>query len=276
MAKQTVAAHSTPIDRAIAEVERLRRVLNKGTSAQVNAAAERDLVQATAYAWFQTHRPEVSGDPQHPECAPVDARYQGLLQASGRATTRARYKALLRDLRKDLVALRSRAIQTPDLFQQQPSVHRAPPDFKPLVPDDRMRAILERRWRETSLCLDAGAHLAATVMMGALLEALLLSRVNHLSDLGPVFKCKGAPKGRNGKTLQLKEWTLRHYIDVAHDMGWIRQAARDVGVVIRDYRNYIHPAKELSHGVTIEQSDTAVLWSVFTSIADQVIRSVEE
>lgn len=276
MAQGNDPAPGTPIDGAITEVEKLRRVLNKGTSTQVNAAAERDLVQATAYAWFRTHRPEFSDDPQHPECASVDSRYQGLLEASEHATTRRRYKTLLRDLRKDLVALRSRTIQKPDLLQQDQGLHRDPPDFSPLVPDDRMRTILERRWRETLLCLDAGAHLAATVMMGALLEAFLLSRVNHMSDSQPVFTCNSAPKNRNGKALQLKDWTLRHFIDVAHEMGWIRQAARDVGIVIRDYRNYIHPAKELSHGVTLEQSDTAVLWAVFTSISDQVIRSVEE
>ena len=49
-----------------------------------------------------------------------------------------------------------------------------------------------------------------------------------------------------------------------------------MSVVIRDYRNYIHPAKELSHGISLEKSDTAVLWPDFTSIADQVIGSVEE
>lgn len=263
------------IDSAIAEIERLRRSLAKGTTNQVGSAAERNQIQATAYAWFKSHRVQLSSNAQEQVLAAVDALYREILDASGRATTRARYKRLLKDLKAALVSIRSEAMQDPLLFTTPLSEAQEPPDFTPLVPDERMRAILERRWRETGLCLEAGAHLAATVMMGALLEAFLLSRVNHLANLDPLFKSPSAPKDKTGKPIQLKEWTLRHYIDVAHDQGWIRQAARDVSVVIRDYRNYIHPAKELSHGIVLSGSDTSVLWAVFTSISDQILRSVD-
>ena len=138
-----------------------------------------------------------------------------------------------------------------------------------------MQAILRRRWKETSLCLKAGAHLAATVMMGGMLEAFLLARVNHLSDRSPLFNTSACPKSkRTGKPLPLQEWTLQHYIDVAHKMGWIREAARDVGVVLRDYRNYIHPAKELSHGVKIEKEDSDIFWVVFQKLVNQIAASV--
>ncbi len=138
-----------------------------------------------------------------------------------------------------------------------------------------MQAILTRRWQETTLCLGAGAHLAATVMMGAMLEALLLSRVNHLSDKSSLFKTKSCPKDKkSGKPLSLQRWTLQHYIDAAREMGWIRQAARDVSVVLRDYRNYIHPSKELSHGARIEKEDSDMFWVVFQSLASQIAGSV--
>lgn len=45
--------------------------------------------------------------------------------------------------------------------------------------------------------------------------------------------------------------------------------------VLRDYRNYIHPEKELSHGITVDAQDTAMFVSVFSSIADQIIASVK-
>ena len=50
--------------------------------------------------------------------------------------------------------------------------------------------------------------------------------------------------------------------------------AKDVGEVLRDYRNYIHPEKELKHGVSIGEKDTKVFWIVFQTIAEQVIESV--
>ncbi|MCR9092997.1 MAG: hypothetical protein NXI30_02155 [bacterium] len=262
------------MDEAIKDLERLRRSINRGTSLQVSSSAEKNLIQATAYAWFKSHRPNLTTRSDEPELNYVDAGFRELLDATGRSTTRSRYKKVAGDLRKDLVALRSELIQDPALLDGSAAIVDECPDFSPLVSDSAMRNILTRRWAETSLCLQSGANLASVVMMGALLEALLLSRVNHVPDLAPIFRSGAVPKDKSGKPIQLKDWTLRHYIDVAHDQGWIRQSARDVGVVIRDYRNYIHPAKELSHGVTLDENDASVLWVVFKSIADQVIRSV--
>jgi hypothetical protein len=71
----------------------------------------------------------------------------------------------------------------------------------------------------------------------------------------------------------LKEWGLKDYLDVANELGWIRQSAKDVGQVLRDYRNYIYPEKELSHGVTVVAEDTAMFVKVFSSVAEQIIKS---
>jgi len=62
-----------------------------------------------------------------------------------------------------------------------------------------------------------------------------------------VFSAAAAPLDKKtGKALQLKEWGLRNYLDVAYELGWITRTTKDVGEVMRDYRNYIHPQKELS------------------------------
>lgn len=109
-------------------------------------------------------------------------------------------------------------------------------------------------------------------MMGGLVEGLLLAKVNSQPTLANVFTAKAAPKDRKtGNPLPLSEWTLKHYIDVAHELRWISQSARDVSVVLRDYRNYIHPQKELSHGVALSEGDAALLWEVSKSIARQVL-----
>ena len=67
---------------------------------------------------------------------------------------------------------------------------------------------------------------------------------------------------------------MKDYLDVAKELGWIRQSAKDVGQVLRDYRNYIHPEKELSHDITVIAEDTAMFVNVFSSIAEQIIKSV--
>jgi hypothetical protein len=86
-----------------------------------------------------------------------------------------------------------------------------------------------------------------------------------------VHTAKAAPKDK-GKTLPLKDWALKNFIDVAHELNWITTTAKDIGVVLRDYRNYIHPQKELSHGVSLTPGDAEMLWNVAKSMIVQILK----
>lgn len=262
------------LDEAIDGVDRLRRnTISKGTSRQVTGGDERALVKATALAWVKKQRAALGKNGSSAHLDAADKGFQELLEFSDRNITRDKYKKHLSALRKELVALRTDVIANPAIVAPAPTA-AAPPSWSALVPDPQMQAILTRRWHETTRCLGAEANLAATVMMGALLEALLLARVNHLSDKSKLFKTSAAPKDKTGKPVPLGEWTLKHYIDVAHEMKWIRQAARDVGIVMRDYRNYIHPDKERRHGVEINHDDAQMFWTIFQSLATQILKSI--
>ena len=110
-------------------------------------------------------------------------------------------------------------------------------------------------------------------MMDGLLEALLVARINKLSDQSPVFKAKSAPKDKaTGNVLKLRDWTLSNYIDVAHDLGWISDTYKDVGAILRDYRNYIHPYKEYQHKKRIASDDSKILWEIAKTIVRQVLK----
>jgi hypothetical protein len=117
------------------------------------------------------------------------------------------------------------------------------------------------------------APLAAVVMMGGLAEALLLAKVHREPDPKTrVFSAKATPiDSKTGKALNLKEWTLRDYIEVAHELKWITVSTRDVGVVVRDYRNYIHPFKELTHGVELADGDAKLFWEISKEITRQLL-----
>jgi len=201
--------------------------------------------------------------------ARLDAAYQNLVAHSDRLTTRGVYDHLLKSIRVDLIALRAEALATPT--KVVPTSDN-PVSFQALGSDARMQAVLAARWNECVLCLQAGAPLAATVMMGGLLEALLLARVNLQTDKTSVFKATAAPKDDQQKTRPLKEWALKNYIEVAHELGWITVSAKDVGEVLRDYRNYIHPSKQYSHNVTLTVDDAAILLEVAKAIARQVLK----
>ena len=259
------------VDAAIEAVRRLGVSLKRGANKQVRAQDERDLVKAVAISWFNDQR-RALGSFDESEYVTIDAIYQSLLTYCEASITRSRYLEELGTLKRQLVDLRSRLVAG-RLQSARGGTADSAPDFSSLVADEKMRAILIRRWNETRICLASGAHLAATVMMGGLLEALFLARINKTAspEKAALFKAKTAPKDDQGKTHQLKEWTLRDYIEVAHEVGWIAHSAKDVSVVLRDWRNYIHPQKELSHNVDINDRETAVLWTVFVAIARELL-----
>jgi len=267
-----VATVSEALDEVISSVDRLRTTLGRKKTKQVTMSEEKTIIRATCLAWFNNHRPLLSGLAGETLFQSVDRIFQDFLESSERATSRARYKDALKILKSDVVRLRSQAILlSNDTLFSNSVVPK--PDFSILISDSGMLRILNRRWGETLRCIDAKAFLAAIVMMGALLEALLLARINRMPDKTPLFKSHCAPKDKSGKPKPLQEWTLNNYIDVSHELGWIRKAARDVGVVLRDYRNFIHPEKEFTHGITLEENDARIFWAIFTQLAEQIINS---
>jgi hypothetical protein len=260
------------INAAIQEVERADKALRSKKSIQVSSGEEKDLFSSIVYSWTRTHRPIVAAGTRNGDFGPVDRLYDQILKATSKNAARTTYRSTLKNLKAALVALRSELlVPGTDDTNGTPLVENAPA-FGLLAADQRMQEILSGRWDECQRCLIAEAHLAATVMMGGLLEALFVAKANKMPDKGPLFKAKAAPLDqKTKKPLALKDWTLRHYIDVGHELSWITRSAKDVAEVLRDYRNYVHPEKERSHGVTIGASDSLMFWQITKQLATQLL-----
>ena len=259
------------INATLTEVERLRKTLGKGTSKQVYSASELDLVKANVHAWLHNRRPVLAVVVAEASLKELDSIYRDLLAATNRGTSRTRYLDLLKALKHALGSLQSdKAVE---LSAAQSSTPDTAPSFTSIAADAEMQQLLTNRWNECVGCVTHNLPLAATVMMGGLLEALLVARINRLSDQSVVFKAKAAPKEKStGAVLRLREWTLSSYIDVAHELGWISDTYKDVGAILRDYRNYIHPYKEYQHKKTITPDDSKMLWEIGKTIVRQVLK----
>jgi hypothetical protein len=111
-------------------------------------------------------------------------------------------------------------------------------------------------------------------MMGGLLEGLLLARINRETNKAPIFKAKTAPKSKQGSTLPLGDWKLNDLISVAHELKWISVSTKSIGNALRDYRNYIHPHKQLTENVMLDQEDAAMWWIIAKAITRQLLNSL--
>lgn len=260
--------HHVEIEGAIGELDRVRKLLGKLKVRQIRNPEHRDFLRATAFSWFRNRRGSIAASIPANLLDAIDHPYQIILEATERDSAKSTFAYAVKEAREALITARTQVLTATPL---PPSVDAAP-DFSPLALDPLMQAILVRRWDECKRCLDVGAPLAATVMMGGLLEALFVSRANKLSDKSKLFATIAVPiDPKTKKPLDLRQWTLAPYIDVGRDLKWISRSAKDIAAILRDYRNYIHPEKERSHGVTLSPDDARMFWEVTKTLSRELL-----
>ena len=263
------------LDSAIQEVTRARSLVQKIRSRQVRASDQLDALKSITYAWFNTHRKVVVAEPGI-DLSAIDESYQVVLNSTSRDAAKRTYLGALTRAKTSLIAVRATVLTTRSSLTTASSDDRVP-DFAPLVGSADMRAVLAGRWEECRKCVAAEAHLAAIVMMGGLLEALFVAHANKMANKGPLIRAAAAPKDKKtGKTLDYQEWMLDSYIKVGHELNWITDSARQVADVLKEFRNYVHPAKELRHGVSLAHNDSSMFWNVTKSLVRQLLLSVPE
>lgn len=254
---------------ALSELEKARTNVKQTANRQIRSTEQRAALRALAFAWFRSHRPGVPSIAEPSLLANVNAAYQIILDAAEKSSVKKTYIDAMTSAKDGLLKLRGQLI----VAEGSPTTDAAP-DFSPLVGDEVMRGILDRRWDECKKCVAAHAHLASIVMMGGLLEALFVARANKMPNKSPLFKASTAPiDPKTKKPLDLRDWTLRPYIDVGHELEWITRSAKDVAAVLCEYRNYVHPEKERRHNVLLQAQDSVMLWGVTKSLVHQLLHS---
>ena len=112
--------------------------------------------------------------------------------------------------------------------------------------DSEVSAIIQDRLQEAQACLTVGAHLSAIILCGSVLEAILLGAAQK--DPKTFNRAAGSPKGQDGKVKEFRHWSLSDFIDVAYDIELLKPDVRKFSHDLREFRNYIHPDKQMKAG----------------------------
>lgn len=261
------------IAKTIKEIESLKKNLSKKKSRQVQAVNEKALLKATSQSWFNNHRKVISfigGD----LLKNIDDKYHYLLESGDKNSSRPLILSTLSEIRMQIIGLRKNLIEI-SLSQISPKTEDAPPDFSPIISDVHMRQILTKRWEECAICIKHDAHLAATVMIGGLIESLLIMRVNQEKNQSLIYKAKAVPIDKTSlKPKPISEWKLTNLIELAFELNWITRSTKDIGNVLREYRNYIHPHKELADKVSLSHDDAIMFWEIAKNITRQLTGTI--
>jgi len=105
--------------------------------------------------------------------------------------------------------------------------------------DGSLLSVIQHRLEEVQKCLQAGLSLSAIFMAGSILEGILLSVASK--NPKTFNQSKSAPIDKEQKVRPFHEWSLAQFIDVAHDVGFLKRDVKQFSHELRDFRNYIHP-----------------------------------
>ncbi len=118
-------------------------------------------------------------------------------------------------------------------------------DLGQIVEDGQFGAQLTHRLDKARTCWENGAHLAAVIMLGSLLEGVLYD-----------FARTHAASGEH------PEDNLQRLITMASERGWVATDVVDYANVLRDHRNLVHPRKQHRGGHAPDTDSVRIAWNV--------------
>ncbi|MGZ0151086.1 hypothetical protein ACXJJ3_28800 [Kribbella sp. WER1] len=125
-----------------------------------------------------------------------------------------------------------------------------------LVKDEAARTMLSRRLAETRICEANGAYTFAIIGIGSMVEGILFA---ILLERDAEFRA-GKALGRDRKPVRLDFASLDFLINRAHAMGFLQFDATKFMHNVRDFRNFIHPRKELAEQPDFDRDSVMLCW----------------
>ena len=133
--------------------------------------------------------------------------------------------------------------------------------------DSEVSDIIQDRLQEAQACLTVGAHLSVIILCGSVLEAILLGAAQK--DPKTFNRAAGSPKGQDGRVKEFRHWSLSDFIEVAYNIELLTLDVRQFSHQLREFRNYIHPDKQVKAGFKPREHTAKICFQVlYAALAD--------
>jgi hypothetical protein len=127
------------------------------------------------------------------------------------------------------------------------------------ISDEKFRSILIRDFEELNKCLEARAAKSVLILSGSIIESILTDYLlNFPTD---------QPENKSATSMDLKG-----LIDKAFEMKLISESTKDLSTVIKNFRNLIHPGREIRKNEKFD-FDSAI---VAKSLLNIVLKEIKE
>ena len=134
--------------------------------------------------------------------------------------------------------------------------------------DNTVIEVLNSRLEEIKKCLSLKAPLAVIFLCGSTLEGILLGMA--LKYPKEFNQSSSSPKNSYNKVKQFHEWTLNDFINVAYELGFLKEDVKKFSHSLRDFRNYIHPFQQVSSRFSPDEHTARISWQVLRAAIFQL------
>lgn len=135
-----------------------------------------------------------------------------------------------------------------------------------LIHDNEMRDILQRDLRECAIAVVAGQDKAATIMCGSIIEALLILKIKERGI--SKYDVSAVSKGKTNHPVS--EMSLNELLYIADIENILDKKGYHLGHYIRDYRNVVHPAKEIRMSEEVNHENVITMWAVLKRLVSDL------
>ena len=125
------------------------------------------------------------------------------------------------------------------------------------INDEKFRTILKRDFEELNKCLEIRASKAVLILSGSIIESVLID-----------FFTNFPPDNITQKKVLTMD--LSALIDHATDHKLISQSSKDLSTVIRNFRNLIHPGREVRKKQSFDYDSAVVAKSLLNIILKEI------
>lgn len=126
------------------------------------------------------------------------------------------------------------------------------------IHDKEMRDILQRDMWESAIAVVAGQDKVETIMYGSIIEALLILKIKE----NGISKCDVSAVSKGKTNYPVSEMGLNELLYVADSENILDKNGYHLGHYIRDYRNVVHPAKEIRMSEEVSHENMVTMWAV--------------
>lgn len=137
--------------------------------------------------------------------------------------------------------------------------------------DPAISDILQARVEEIRGLSINSSPLTAVFLIGSTLEGLLLGVMTK--DSTRFCSNRKVPLLKNGKTKKLYDLTLNEMIIIASDEGIIGKDVQKFSHALRDFRNYIHPYRQMAEKFSPNTDTANICWQVFKAAYNDLLEN---